>query len=66
MDSSDEEATTWYMNFFEHEDFILTFKAIASDIQNHFHNGLFLQSMQNHSRNIHCHSFQASAQWRPK
>jgi hypothetical protein len=34
MGISDEEATTWFSNFYEHEDFILTFQAVIADNNN--------------------------------
>jgi hypothetical protein len=58
MDSSDEaDSTACYSNFFDDEEFILTFQAVTSDIRNHFRSTMSLQSKQNHSIKsvvIHC------------
>jgi hypothetical protein len=54
MDNSDEaDATACYSNFFDNEDFILTFQAVTSDIHNYFRSTMSLQSMRNFSGKIH-------------
>jgi hypothetical protein len=50
------DSTACFSNFFDDEEFTLTFLAVSSDIRNHFRSTMSLQSICNPSGKIHHHS----------
>jgi hypothetical protein len=50
------DSTAYFSNFFDDEEFTLSFLAVTSDICNHFRSTMSLQSIRNHSGKICRHS----------